>query len=67
MKVDATNVEALNHNYSNYKVVLTAEILQTNRTGISAVKDTQASDGFIYTLAKIKPEFVDGTVDTTGN
>ena len=67
LKVDATNVEALNHNYSNYKVVLTAEILQTNRTGISAVKDTQASDGFIYTLAKIKPEFVDGTVDTTGN
>lgn len=67
LKVDATNVEALNHNYSNYKVVLTAEILRTNGTGISAVKDTQASDGFIYTLAKIKPEFVDGTVDTTGN
>ena len=59
LKVDATNVEALSHDYSNYKVVLTAEILQTNGTGTSAVKDTQASDGFIYTLAKIKPEFVD--------
>ncbi len=49
VKVD--NVENDNHEYSNYKVVLTAKVLGVN--------GTDKSDYIIYTLTRIKPEFVD--------
>ena len=55
LKVNVTNVENLNHVYSNYKVVLTADIMQDENTPISG---THKDDNIIYTLAKIKPEFV---------
>lgn len=52
LKVNVQNVES-EHFYSNYKVVLTARIL--------GVDSSDASDNIIYTLAKIKPEFVEKT------
>lgn len=56
LKVNVSNVESLQHFYSNYKVVLTAEILdQKNET----VSNSRKTDSIIYTLAKIKPEFVE--------
>ena len=55
------NVKNVNELYSNYRVVLTAEIIQSDN---QAVDHTNASDNIIYTFTKIKPEFVDST---TGN
>ena len=56
LKVNVTNVEAadIDHYYSNYKVVLTAEIIKNN----TVIENTSQTDNIIYTLAKIKPEFV---------
>ena len=50
------NVKNTNIYYSNYKVSLTAEILDSK--GIR-VPDTDLNDNIIYTFAKINPEFVD--------
>ena len=55
LKVNVANIENVNYFYSNYKVVLTAEILDRNN---KAVMNTHKDDNIIYTLAKIKPEFV---------
>ncbi|MCI7169946.1 hypothetical protein MSB04_05945 [bacterium] len=51
------NVEEKQHFYSNYKVELRAEIVDNN----SNVSDqpNPESDYLIYTLAKIRPEFVE--------
>ena len=67
LKVDVVNVEKLNHLYSNYKVVLTAEILDED--GKTAVLNTTKSDNIIYTLARILPQFVEptGSSDGSGN
>ena len=56
--VDVSNIEDkdIEHFYSNYKVELKADILDAD--GESEVSDT---DNIIYTLTKIKPEFVDKT------
>lgn len=56
LKVNVTNVETSNHFYSNYKVVLTADIMK-NETEV--ISNTHKDSNIIYTLAKIKPEFVD--------
>ncbi|MBU5480535.1 hypothetical protein [Blautia sp. MSJ-19] len=58
LKVRIDNVEAANvgHYYSNYRVVLTAEILKNDGT---VMANTHLDDNIIYTLAKIKPEFID--------
>ena len=53
------NVKNVNELYSNYRVVLTAEIIQSDN---QAVDHTNASDNIIYTFTKIKPEFVDSTM-----
>lgn len=50
------NVELNNHYYSNYKVVLTAEIVKDE----NAIDGTHQVDNIIYTLARINMEFVDG-------
>ena len=55
LKVDIKNVEKLTHLYSNYKVVLVAEII--NESG-GAVANTNDSDNIIYTLTKINLAFV---------
>lgn len=52
LKVNVDNIQDQKHFYSNYKVGLTAEILQNNNQTVGS-----ASDNIIYTLAKIKPEF----------
>ncbi len=49
--VNVDNVESDGHEYANYKVELTAKVL--GATG------TEKSDYIIYTLTRIKPEFVD--------
>ena len=49
------NVKDTSIYYSNYKVVLTAEILDSNGKRVTG---TDLSDNIIYTFAKIKPEFV---------
>ncbi len=56
--VDVSNIEDndIEHFYSNYRVELKAEILDAD--GKSEVSD---DDNIIYTLTKIKPEFVDKT------
>ena len=58
LKVHVDNVEEkeLQHYYSNYKVVLTAEILGSDNQPIS---DTRKDDYIIYTMTKIRPEFVE--------
>ena len=55
--VRVDNVEEKQHFYSNYKVELRAEIVDKN----SNVSDqpNPESDYLIYTLAKIRPEFVE--------
>lgn len=57
LKVRVDNVEdsQLNHYYSNYRVVVTAEIL--NSAGTGTIEPQQNAD-IIYTLAKIAPEFI---------
>ena len=66
LKVNVANVEEKNHYYSNYKVVLAVEIQRTNGAGVtSPIDGTQCNDNLIYTLAKIKPEFVDAPAQTT--
>lgn len=60
LKVNVNNVETAGHFYSNYKVILTAEILESDGdTGTKTMANTSCSDNIIYTLAKIKPEFID--------
>lgn len=54
LKVDVKNVQELKHLYANYKVVLTAEILNKDGT---VMDNTNASNNIIYTLAKINPVF----------
>lgn len=51
------NVEEKQHFYSNYKVELRAEIVDKN-SNVSDQPNTE-SDYLIYTLAKIRPEFVE--------
>ena len=55
LKVNVDNIEdgGIQHFYSNYKVTLTAQI-----EGVAVESE---SDNIIYTLAKIKPEFVEPT------
>ena len=55
LKVNVANVEEKEHLYSNYKVVLTAEVLDTNS---ARVPGTYQDDNIIYTLAKIAPKFI---------
>ena len=55
LKVNISNVQSDRHYYSNYKVVLSAEILNEDD---STITDTRQTDNIIYTLARIKPEFV---------
>lgn len=57
LKVNVANVELNNHYYSNYKVVLTAEIIKKDKDIISG---THQDDNIIYTLARISMDFVDG-------
>lgn len=56
LKVNVDNIEdgGIEHFYSNYKVTLKAEILEGNNPSVGA-----EDDNIIYTLAKIKPEFVE--------
>ena len=56
LKVKIDNVEDKSHMYSNYKVFLQAEVLGSSATTV--VSGTQQDDNIIYTLAKIKPEFL---------
>ena len=56
LKVNVKNVENMNHFYSNYKVLLSAEILNSNDT---TIEGTYKNDNIIYTITKIKTEFVD--------
>ena len=58
LKVNVKNVENMNHFYSNYKVLLSAEILNSNDT---TIEGTYKNDNIIYTITKIKTEFVDET------
>lgn len=57
LKINIKNVSEKEHYYSNYKVVLKAEILSSD--GKSSVDGTEQTDNIIYTLAKIDPTFVD--------
>ena len=56
LKVNVKNVENMKHFYSNYKVLLSAEILNSNDT---TIEGTYKNDNIIYTITKIKTEFVD--------
>ena len=56
LQVKIDNIESAEHFYSNYKVVLEAEILDAQGNTINA---TTSTDYLIYTLAKIRPEFVE--------
>lgn len=58
LKVNVDNIEdgGITHFYSNYKVTLKAEILEGDNQSVGA-----EDDNIIYTLAKIKPEFVEPT------
>lgn len=57
-KVNVDNIEdgGIEHFYSNYKVTLKAEILEGDNSSVGA-----EDDNIIYTLAKIKPEFIEPT------
>ena len=54
LKVNIKNVDQLEHLYSNYRVVLSVEIIDQNG---SVVENTTATDNIIYTMARVKPEF----------
>ena len=56
LQVKVNNIESAKHSYSNYKVVVEAEILDAQGNAINA---TTSEDYLIYTLAKIRPEFVE--------
>ena len=56
LQVKINNIESAEHYYSNYKVVMEAEILDAQGNVINA---TTSEDYLIYTLAKIRPEFVE--------
>lgn len=56
LKVNVANVESSNHYYSNYKVVLTAEIMKNDK---DVIDGTHQDDNIIYTLARISMDFVD--------
>ena len=56
LQVKVNNIESARHYYSNYKVVVEAEILDAQGNAINA---TTSEDYLIYTLAKIRPEFVE--------
>lgn len=55
--VRVDNVEEKQHFYSNYKVELRAEVVDKN--GAVSDQPDPESDYLIYTLAKIRPEFVE--------
>lgn len=55
--VRVDNVEEKQHFYSNYKVELRAEVVDKN--GAVSDQPDPESDYIIYTLAKIRPEFVE--------
>ena len=55
--VRVDNVEEKQHFYSNYKVELRAEVVDKNGTVLD--QPDPESDYLIYTLAKIRPEFVE--------
>ena len=55
LKVNINNIQENEHYYSNYEVVLSAEILNKENSTITGTRQT---DNIIYTLARIKPEFV---------
>ena len=55
--VRVDNVEEKQHYYSNYKVELRAEVVAKN--GTASDQPDPESDYLIYTLAKIRPEFVE--------
>ena len=59
LKVRIDNTEEAQHFYSNYQVVVNVDILGADGT---PVDDTHGNDNIIYTLTKIKPEFVDSTM-----
>lgn len=61
--INISNVESAEHFYANYKVELTAEILDNTE---AVMKDTSATDYIIYTLARIKPEFIGGSNTSSG-
>lgn len=65
LKVNVANVEneGVNHYYSNYKVVLTAEILGQNNKPIEKTYD---DDDIIYTLARINTDFMDAPASSDG-
>ena len=56
LKVNIKNVDQLKHLYSNYKVVLSVEIIDQKG---NVVGNTTATDNIIYTMARVKPEFQD--------
>lgn len=56
LKVNIKNVDQLKHLYSNYRVVLSVEIIGPDG---NLVENTTAADNIIYTMARVKPEFQD--------
>ena len=56
LKVNIKNVDQLKHLYSNYRVVLSVEIIGPDG---NVVENTTAADNIIYTMARVKPEFQD--------
>ena len=56
LKINIKNVDQLKHLYSNYRVVLSVEIIGPDG---KVVENTTAADNIIYTMAKVKPEFQD--------
>lgn len=56
LKVNIKNVDQWKHLYSNYRVVLSVEIIDQNG---NVVENTTATDNIIYTMARVKPEFQD--------
>lgn len=57
LKVNTANVESAEHYFSNYKVTLTAEILGADGQPMADVD--KKDDYLVYTLTKIKTEFVE--------
>ena len=56
LKVNIKNVDQWKHLYSNYRVVLSVEIIGPKG---NVVENTTAADNIIYTMARVKPEFQD--------
>ena len=56
LKVNIKNVDQWKHLYSNYRVVLSVEIIGQDG---KVVENTTAADNIIYTMARVKPEFQD--------